>query len=368
MQKKALLAALATLCATPLTAQVSATQSAESLEPSKEAFATNLTARQLDRMCSTKGAFGYAFGTLDVPTSTKTQRLMRQRLKLPDAYQPFENMQPYATLWSRELAQIEYTTREFDPNVSFSKADGAALGEQIDPLLRALGWERHITPDPGEVPMYLLGTVGDYTWKKTTGTGAQRSIIYLSVDAFAQQIYLTCAHDQLLQKLMREGLGRIPDGTPRPELPELPMARAPTMATCLAPENAAELEAFMSNGRPTNFITIALARGDYHQKLARWIEWRLEAAGMDADALFDLMMDWADPGKMTDSFALLKQLPGLLSTLDKARDSGDQKAACSALVALSGFFDQTERKAMAQTSEFEKRARVHAKKLGISLD
>lgn len=357
-------ASLFCVLSSPLVAQQSAAPSSNPLP----AF----SAQDLQQMCSADGVFQFEFGQTDVPGSTRIEKLMRMAFPLPDRFAPFAQMQTFGSAWSRKFTRAEFQTKPFDEEVIYKLADVPAIAAAIGPMLESSGWTRKETIDSLNTPMYLIGSVGEYTWEKEIAWGEETSKLFFNVDAFAGQAILTCTHDRLSLLFLQEGLGRIPDGTPRPEAPDLPFIPVPDLETCLSPAYTAEIEAFMANGRPNSFIGALLARSDHHTKLSQWIGWRLEQAGMTKDEVFKMMMDSIvmedGANSLSASLDIFGQLFPLLDGLSNARKSGDRLEACKSFVAITDIYNKLETNAQAQTAELEQRARVHAERLGISLD
>ncbi|MEL6528526.1 MAG: hypothetical protein AAFQ27_01100 [Pseudomonadota bacterium] len=334
--------------------------------------APSLTAEDIRQMCSANGVFQFAFGEVDVPGSTRIEKHMQMAFPLPDRFAPLVRMQTFGTAWSRQLARAEFQTKPFDEDVIYRLADVPRFADALGPVLESDGWTRVDIGDPLDTPMYLIGSVGEYTWEREIAWGDETSKLYFNIDAFAGQAVLTCTHDRLSLVLLQEGLGKIPDGTPRPKAPDLPFVPVPDLETCLSPAYNPELEAFMESGKPNGFLGALLVRSDHHTKLSQWIGWRLKSAGMDKDELFKMTMESVTMDDGINSFGaslnLFGQIFPLLDKLSEARKSRDRMEACRGFVAITDILNKLETNAQAQTVEFEKRARVHAERLGISLD
>jgi hypothetical protein len=146
----------------------------------------------------------------------------------------------------------------------------------------------------------------------------------------------------------------------------------PSVADCVRPEIAAEIDAFLADGSPDSFTRSLLARADYQERLSQWMVWRLEQAGASEDEVLELTLDAAmmggsPEGVMASLDAFMGLIP-LLGALDDAQRAGDSDGVCEAFVSVTEIYGRMAANGTAQTRALEESYRREAPKHGIDPD
>lgn len=325
------------------------------------------TTAMLERMCSERGAMQFAFGQTGVPGSTRVESLLRQGFRLPPALAPFTEARPRATEWSGRLMEMTYAVPMAD------EAQAYALLETLGNALEEAGWSyTELTVD--EAPMYLVAVAGYVTFERAMEgeNGPTRALAGL--DYALGEATMTCARDDLLRTHAEEAFGKLPPGTPRPAVPDIPVPLVADVARCGEAAVIAEMEAMMAERKLRDeFMAAMLARTNYRDRLTSWMLWRLGESGrISSEELIELSfasIGGASPGG--DPFAALKRIETMFPILERvaaAETARDGAGLCRGLVEMHGWLAEVDAITLAQTEAVQARLTREAARLGVSLD
>lgn len=323
------------------------------------------SAATLERMCSTEGAYQYAFGQTAVPGGSKLMRTISRGFALPAEARPFERAKPWSTEWSDRLLAMEY----------FAPVPGdAALGRfvaSLDAALSEAGWERK--PDDFDPPIYMMIASGDWTWTRPDPAATDSVQLVLGLSQALGELTLTCGRSDLMLANAREVLGELPPGTPRPKVPDIPVPALQTEADCEQPEVVADMDALLASGEASAFMAQMAARTTYRDRLTSWMVWKLEQSGkIPPEQLLDLTMasiGSASPeGNPFAQFEMIGEMIELLEPIVRADQAGDAKALCRGLVPFHGWVARVDALTFGQTEAAQAALTAEAARLGVSFD
>lgn len=336
-------------------------------EPRPDAAAV-LTASHLERMCSPQGAMQYGFGETGVPGSTKIERLIAKGFAMPTSFAPFTRAVPMATDWSNRLFQMTYTFREADDAAAetFMLELGAILA-------REGGWTQ-VQRDFDTTPISQLNAVGWLSFEKAIEADGAPTRVFLALDHDLGEVSLTCSREDLTAAQFGEAFGRLPPGTPRPAVPDIPVPAGLTAARCGEEAVLAEMRNLIAEDRfADTFMARMLERTTYRDRLTAWMIWKLEQSGkVDPMVLANLTLDAvgdASPGG--NPFAAMEKfidMMPIVTRLGRADKAEDPQALCLALVDFQGWVRDVDAITLKQTDAAHRALEAKARQLGVSLD
>jgi hypothetical protein len=262
----------------------------------------------------------------------------------------------------------------FEINYHWKNADKVAREAFRDDLATAIddaGWQP--LPTDEDPPMYRAIYAGDYAWKLPREAGDARPELYLSIADIFGKVTLSCGRDDLLRRNAEEAFGKLPAGTPRPQLASLELPPIMSSTDCAKPEQSAELDAFLEQGRPGEFISALFARSDYNERLTTWKMWKLEQSGkISPQQLLEIGMrglqEGSAGGNILAHFALLEEMFPLIDRMGIAQKERNRPALCQAFVDFNHLLARMESATMAQSISTQNALDVEAKRLGVSFD
>ncbi|WP_447725351.1 hypothetical protein [Sphingomonas koreensis] len=322
----------------------------------------------LDRMCSTRGALQYDFGSTDIPPSISTIP-GSDVYKAPDALRPFTGIAIDGTKWSRRFYRAEYKAQVAD------KAAGTAMVQRLAARIRERGWieKAHAEgadgpmidppPSPGEARFYSAASAME---------GARRQGVRISIEHWGGQLILECTDMALMADHGREVFGDLPEGTPRPVPPATPRPTALDPAICATPEGRAGIEGHLGN-KSQPMMRYVLERTSYGDRIVTWKSDRLKKSGkVSSKRMLDLAMSGLRGGSAGgDPLAGLSAITAMLrhaAAYDRLARAGDPEGACRSAISLFKQFGPIERTTMAQWAAMEKALDDEAKRVGVSWD
>jgi len=330
--------------------------------------AGELTAAHLERMCSPKGAMQYGFGETGVPGSTRIERLIDKGFAMPASFAPFARAVPMATDWSSRLFQMTYTFRQ--PDDAAAEGFMLAIGKI---LVRDGGWTQ-VERDFDTTPMSQLNAVGWLSFEKPVDADGAPTRVFLALDHALGEVSLTCSREDLTAAQFGEAFGRLPAGTPRPAVPDIPVPAGLSAARCGEEAVLSEMRSLMAEERfADTFMARMLERTTYRDRLTTWMMWKLEQSGkVDPMVLANLTLDavgGASPGG--NPFAAMEKfidMMPIVTRLGQADKAEDPQALCLALVDFQSWVRDVDAITMKQTSAAHRALEAKARQLGVSLD
>jgi hypothetical protein len=332
--------------------------------PSPPPFA--LDAAKLDQMCSADRAMQYKFGQTGVPGAGRVMRLMAKPMALPEGYGPFVHARAASTEWSGQFMEMAYSVRTSDHDLA------EAMIAEVTVLADANGWQ-FFDGTIDDTPLYLAGYADSDSFFKPLGEGDDAPKLMLNVSHFAGELSLTCGRSDLLKIHAGEAFGKLPPGTPRPLVPDVPVPPLRSAAQCSEPQVLAELEAFMA-GRSTDEITAAMvARTSYRDRLTAWMLWKIDESGkVTPEELVKLafagISKGSPGGDVFASFKMIEEMFPIIDKLAKAETAKDLPATCRALTEFHGWMTRVDAITLAQTKSAQAALVAEAARLGVSLD
>lgn len=293
-------------------------------------------------------------------------RLMAKPMALPEGYGPFVHARAASTEWSGKFMEMAYSVRLADRDLA------EALIVDVIAIADTSGWE-WFDGTYDDTPLYLAGYAGGDSFYKRMGEGADAPMLMLSVSHFAGELTLSCGRSDLLKIHAGEAFGKLPPGTPRPLVPDVPVPPLRSAAQCSEPQVLAELEAFMA-GSSTDEITAAMvARTTYRDRLTAWMLWKIDESGkVSPEELVKLAFAGISKGSPGgDVFASLKMIEEMFPIIDKlakAETAKDLPAICRALTDFHGWMTRVDAITLAQTKSAQAALAAEAARLGVSFD
>jgi len=325
-----------------------------------------LTPEQIAQMCSARGAFQYDFGQTGVPGSSRLESDIGRGLALPDTYAPFTKAQPRSTEWSGKFMEMAYTYHELDEEAAWTVIDAIA-GE-----LEGLGWTPVDMPFE-KAPIYLMGYGGETLFQTIPAGADAKQRVLLSLDYSLGEVSLTCGRDDLLRAHADEAFGELPEGTPRPTVPEIAVPVIRNEADCDDPAIAAQVRAMLDNGGADDFTAVMIARTKWRDRLTSWMLWKLDKSGkIKPDELIKLSFssigDASPGGDPFATFGMLEELFPVLDGVAKAEEAKDTAALCRSFIPFHAWIAKIDAITLKQTEAVQARLTAEAKRLGVSFD
>jgi hypothetical protein len=322
-------------------------------------------AATLARMCSPQGTMQFTFGETGVSGSSKIEATLGQGFGMPASAAPFTEAQPRATEWSGRLMEMTYKT-------AMPKEAAEAYQPRLAAALAAAGWAAADMAD-GNQPFYLMAYGGGRTFAKPVTGGDAKTRVLAHIDYSLGELILVCGRDDLLMAHAKEALGELPPGTPRPQVPEVPLPPVQLADDCKDPAKLAAVNAAFGDRSTDSYIGLMLARTTWRDRLTSWMVWKIESSGkLPKERLFDVIMrsaGSASPGG--NPLAALKMLPELFELVErlaKAETAKDQPAMCLAAVDFRAFMAKADAITLAQTKATQAALQAEATRLGVALD
>jgi hypothetical protein len=322
-------------------------------------------AAAIERMCSTTGAYQYAFGETGVPGGSKLERSFSRGFALPASAAPFERAKPWSTEWSDRLLAIEYIAPPLD-EVALERFAG-----DLGAVLAGAGWRPK--PDDYDPPLYMMIAAGEWTWTRPGPASPEATELVLGLSQGLGELTLTCGRSDLMLTQAREAFGELPPGTPRPAVPEIPVPPIRAEDDCAKPDVAARVGELMTARGTGSFMVKMVARTTYRDRLTSWMVWKLEQSGkITPERLLDLgfsaIGSVSPDGNALAQFEMLGEMFDLLEPLARAEEAQDTEALCRSIVPLQGWFARVDALTSKQTEAMHAVLTAEASRLGVSLD
>jgi hypothetical protein len=336
--------------------------------PDQAAVLTQIDALPIDRMCSTRGAFQYAFGSTDLPPSLFPFPGMDKR-GLPASAAPFTSVALDSTKWSNRFFRATYEASFPD------KPSALAAIRRLAQLFRTRGWIAKegsanpqgsiILPDPDLGDVHFYSEADGLDPDKRTG-------VIAALDHLGSVVTFSCASLPLLSAQVEEALGNLPVGTPKPQPPLAPRPESLDPTLCTTPEGQAQVDTNIG-GTPDAMTRFIAEHANYHERIVTWKTDRLKKSGKVSDnRLIAIMMGGLGkggaPANIMKSFDVVTQMLADSETYGKLRNSGDRPGACRAAVTMMGRLKTIEALTAPQWAGMEAAIDAEAKRAGVSLD
>jgi hypothetical protein len=324
-----------------------------------------ITRQDIAEMCSPETALQYRFGQTGIAFAREFRIMLDPPIEISPPIAGFSLITPRSTSWTDQLFGIDYFQSAID------KEELWLLALEMDVTLDELGWRRverdYEYSEEEEIDLAV------YNWTRPIVVDGIETELRLDLSNSIGMTTLSCDRADLMELQVREYLGELPPGTPRPVEPQLPGALPPTIVACGRPEFAPQVEAFLAGQDAGPYITSVLMMGDYHKRLTDWKKWKLTQSGkIDESRMQDILLDaFFDGGGDASPLAALEKLMEMFpifNELKTAQDSGDRQAICAGFVKFNGFFAELERTTAAQWGALDKVLDREAARLGVSLD
>lgn len=330
--------------------------------------AATLTAAQLNRMCSPAGMMQYSFGETGVPGSTKVEQIISPGFAMPASFAPFERAKPMATAWSNRLFQMTYSFKLADEDEAQDIM--AQIGEVLE---EEAGWT-YVARDFDNTPLSMINAVGWLSFEKAVEADGAPTRVFLALDHGLGEVTLTCSREDLTRVQFGEAFGRLPEGTPRPAMPEVAIPPALDPVRCADEAVLAEMRSLIAEERFTDrFSAIMLERTSYRDRLTTWMIWKLDQSGkIDTMEIVGLVMKasgYASPDG--NPFAAMKKVLDMLPILKRmgeAQKADNPPALCLALADFQSWIGEVDALTSKQTEAAHGALEAKARELGVSLD
>ena len=324
----------------------------------------------LDRMCSANGAMQYEWGQTGVPLSSKIMETLDMSFALPERMAPFEDARARSTPWSDRMAWMSYWVAVGDGDDV--EAGYHAFVDGLVPMIANEGWQP-VSLDMDELPIGLMAYYGDYVFERDIETdgGPQRQM--LSISYSMGEVSLTCGMADLTLAMVDEALGKLPDGTPRPEQADIPLPPRYGPQQCGDADFTVQIWDQSETSPATTYLSALLRRQDYYSRLVQWLGWKLEESGrFTPEEIVGLMMGPDGAGGYTDAMHGALNSFGDIIEISKAmadtREAGDRAGFCLAMMRMQDLlvkFDEIGPQGNSAAITALERA---AKENGITLD
>jgi hypothetical protein len=338
--------------------------------PSQDSLeaASDLTVHHLERMCSPKGMMQYAFGQTGVPGSTRVEQFLSKGFTMPASFAPFVSAKPMSTAWSNRLFQMEYTFRPTD------KAQAEAVMMALGKTLASDGGWTQVERTLENTPMSQANAIGWLSFEKAIEADGAPTRVFLALDYSLGEVSLTCSREDLTAAQFGEAFGRLPSGTPRPALPEIPVPLALVASRCGEEAVLADMRGLIAEERfADTFSAKMLERTSYRDRLTTWMMWKLEQSGkidgMEVAGLVLRASGKASPdGNPLAAMEKLLDMMPIVKRMGSAQKANDPQALCLALVDFQAWISSVDAITLKQTVAAHAALEAKARELGVSLD
>lgn len=333
---------------------------------SRETLFAQIDALPMDRMCSTKGVYQYAFGGTDAPVSLLPSI---DRMRLPPSAAPFKDVALGTTKWSSRFVGATY---ELETD---SVATALAAIQRLARHFRARGWiaKEHVDdgadfglvdlpPGEGEVNFYSA---------EAAMSGEGRTDVRVGLTRLGTTVTFTCEDMAMAVLNMEEALGNLPVGTPRPVRVEMPRPEALDPAIYDTPAGKARIEAI--GGDPDALTRFILQRSRFAERLVTWKTDRLKKSGkVSSERMLRLTLGALQRGSPGGNpLAAFDDLMTMLedaAEMGKLDEAGDAPGACRVAIRMLRKVERMEAVTAGQWAAVEAAIDAEAKRLGVSLD
>lgn len=328
----------------------------------------NLSAQRLERMCSPKGAMQYAFGETGVPGSTRVEQLITPGLVMPESFAPFENAKPMSTAWSNRLFQMTYSFKLADEELAQD------IMSQIGEVLEEDGGWTYVYRDYDNTPMSMISAVGWLSFEKTVEVDGEPTRVFLALDHGLGEVSLTCSREDLTRAQFGEAFGRLPEGTPRPAMPQVDIPASLNATRCADEAVLSEMRDLLAEDRFSDrFSAKMLERTSYRDRLTTWMIWKLDQSGkietMDIVGLVMEASGYASPtGNPLAAMEKVLDMMPIVKRMGDARTAEDPQAFCLALADFQIWVREVDAITLKQTEAAHVALEAKARELGVSLD
>jgi hypothetical protein len=294
----------------------------------QESGAARLAALPLDQLCRRDGSLDMAFGGTGHGVASSHQAGNINRLAGPELA-PFAGIAVNATKYSNRLFSVEFSGTVGD------KAATRVAVAQLAARFAAAGWIKSKRSPDEDGPMVDLPVEqGDALFYSADGVEASSTNfgVRLAIQATLGELYLTCEHTGELRKQLKEALGEMPPGLPRPQfVPAAPALRA-ELADCLDPARRKTIMKALMEGamRPAGYDRL-----DYEERLADWKIMTLVSSGkVSRDVLTEKIIGLIDGPEsvqtMEAGLDMLKDLEPMMA----AGKKNDEAGMCRTLIGM----------------------------------
>ena len=328
----------------------------------------SLSAQRLERMCSPKGAMQYTFGETGVPGSTRVEQLITPGLAMPDSFAPFERAKPMSTAWSNRLFQMTYSFKLADEELAQD------IMSQIGEVLEAEGGWTRVYRDYDNTPMSMINAVGWLSFEKTVEVEGEPTRVFLALDHGLGEVSMTCSREDLTRAQFGEAFGRLPEGTPRPAMPQVDIPATLNATRCADEAVLSEMRDLLADDRfSDSFSAKMLERTSYRDRLTTWMIWKLDQSGkIEPMDIVGIVMDaagYASPtGNPLAAMEKVLDMMPIVKRMGDARTANDPAALCLALADFQVWVQEVDAITLKQTEAAHAALEAKARELGVSLD
>lgn len=289
--------------------------------------ADQIAALPIERMCSKDGALGWKFGSTDHDISPihKPGAVNRD---LGTELAPFKEAALGATKYSNKFYSATYLVDLGDKALEQEAVDALAL------RFEEAGWVLGQRTLDDDGPFYDIPPEDDavqfYSAEGVEYPGSGEGVRLL-VSHSLGELTVDCEYVALAKAQMKEALGEMPPGTPKPKFVSNQSAFGFAESDC---EEPAKRDFILNRMRRGDMFAMAPGadRINYEERLSDWKIMKLVESGkISRDALNDKIIGLLDNPETVGSMeAGLSMLEGFAGFLDEAKP-GDEAGLCRAL-------------------------------------
>lgn len=356
---KPILALLAAaLCAAP----------AAQAQDTRAALLAQIDALPMDDMCSARGVFQYGFGGTDAPPNPLSMMDMNKQ-PLPAAAAPFEQVALVSTKWSNRFAGATYELDVAD------EATALAVIERLARHFRARGWIAKENVDDADFSLIDSGPepggVNFYS-EAAAMAGDDRKGIRVALHPSGEKVVFECEDMAMIVLNVREALGDLPEGTPKPVRPAALRPEALDPEACATPAGLAQYAA-IAGGKPDAMTRYVMERANYNERITTWKSDRLKKSGkVSSDRLLRLALTGLEKGggggNLLAGFGQVLEMFADAGEVARLERAGNREGACRAAFKLMKNFETIDALMAKQWSAMEAVLDAEARRVGVSFD
>ncbi len=356
---------IAALAATPAMAQEAGSEYEK--QPLTPALLAKIDNLPFDRMCSTRGAYQYDFGSTDLPPSMFSIPGL-DKVDLPESAAPFRTGAFSGTKWSNRFFMASY-----DLYLENEKAAAEAIQHLIVHYRKA-GWIEQGYVDGADGPLIDMPP-GPNGYNFYSERGAKegpmdgRTGVRASFGHLGGWVTFECTSMPMMVAQANEAFGDLPADTPKPEAVVIPKPESLKPEICTTEDGLAQIDAIFG-GKPDAMMRYVSARAKYHEKIVQWKSNRLEKSGkVSKDRLLQITLGGLNGGgDMMAGLGAVMDMFAKAADIAKLQKAGDRPGACRATVAMLKNFEKVDVSVTRQWAGIEAGLDAEAAKRGVSFD
>lgn len=277
----------------------------------------------LGEMCSATSALGLTFGSKR-DASLPQGMFSYVTRKLDSRFAPFAEADLGYTKYSSHFWNAAYSGTFADPDDAMAAADTLAVQAE------ALGW--HPVTGPEDMEELFEYRFSSKPEPVDPPPADETSLSIMVVDS---AVIINCENAAFAAMGFQEALGRMPSGTPRPQLADYTATAVEfNIGDCDDPVKRAEFQAMM-DGPGRAALSPQLARAAFEDDLASWKIMKLTSSGkITYDEVTDKIIGLlADP----ESLKNLENATEMMTGIDEdfsTMDPGDEASMCRGLMKM----------------------------------